>query len=257
MHDMIEDIQRLLNQYLAWVKDKTKLRRVEEWVEITTPYLDRHNDYLQIYVKRDNNGFILTDDGYIIQDLENSGCNLSSKKRQELLAITLNGFGVQKDGNSLEVHASLENFPTRKHNLIQAMLAINDLFYLAEPLVVSLFIEDVTSWMDIHDIRYVSKVKFTGKSGLDHTFDFAIPASKTNPERIIRAINRPNRDAAQAMAFAWIDTKEVRHADSRAYAILNDIDRDISQSVTGALKNYGVKPVIWSKRELVIEDLAA
>ena len=33
-----------------WLKDKTTLREVDgEWVEITTPYLDRHNDALQIY----------------------------------------------------------------------------------------------------------------------------------------------------------------------------------------------------------------
>ena len=45
------------------MKDKTVLRQIKDWVEITTPYLDRHNDYLQIYVKRDNSGFILTADG--------------------------------------------------------------------------------------------------------------------------------------------------------------------------------------------------
>lgn len=254
---MINDIKKLLDKYIHWVKDNTKLREIEEWIEITTPYLDRHNDYLQIYVKRENNGFILTDDGYIIQDLENSGCKLDSRKRQELLTITLNGFGVQRVGSALEVNASLENFNFKKHNLIQAMLAVNDLFYLAEPIVVSLFLEDVTSWLELHSIRYVSKVKFTGRSGLDHTFDFAIPASRVQPERILRAINKPTNNTAQAMAFAWIDTKEVRHAESRAYAIMNDIDRDIPTSVTGALKNYGVKPVFWSKRDIVKDELAA
>jgi len=67
---MIDEIQTLLNQYLAWLKDKTALRQVKEWIEITTPYLDRHNDYLQIYVKRENSGFFLTDDGYTIEDLK-------------------------------------------------------------------------------------------------------------------------------------------------------------------------------------------
>jgi hypothetical protein len=100
-------------------------------------------------------------------------------------------------------------------------------------------------------------VKFTGKSGLDHTFDFAIPASKQKPERIIRAINRPHNDTAQAMAFAWIDTKEVRKYDSKAYAILNDIDKNIQPSVITALKNYDVNPILWSKRDNFIGELAA
>jgi len=254
---MIADIRRLLDKYVHWVRDNTKVRKIDDFIEITTPYLDRHNDYLQIYVKRENNNLILTDDGYIIQDLENSGCKLESKKRQDLLSITLNGFGVKKAGNALEVNASIDNFNIKKHNLLQAMLAVNDLFYLAEPMIVSLFLEDVISWMDLNDIRYVSKVKFTGKSGLDHTFDFAIPLSKNKPERIIRAINKPSKDTAQAMAFAWIDTKEIRQNTSKAYAILNDTDKHIQANIIGALINYDVNPVIWSKRDIFKEELAA
>ncbi|MBM3303442.1 MAG: DUF1828 domain-containing protein, partial [Deltaproteobacteria bacterium] len=228
---MIEEIQKLLDDYLAWLKDKTALRQVKDWIEITTPYLDRHNDYLQIYVKRQNSGFLLTDDGYTIEDLKRSGCELESRKRRDLLTLTLNGFGVKLDGDSLVVQASRDNFALRKHNLVQAMLGVNDLFYLASPMVASLFLEDVTSWLDLHAIRYTPKVKFTGKSGYDHLFDFVIPASRKQPERILQTINRPSREAAQVVAFSWIDTKEVRPATSRAYAFLNDSEHVPSGSV--------------------------
>lgn len=254
---MIDEIQKLLDQYLAWLKDKTALRQVKEWIEITTPYLDRHNDYLQIYVKREKSGFILTDDGYTIEDLRRSGCELESKKRKDLLTLTLNGFGVKLEGNSLVVRAAPDNFSLRKHNLVQAVLAVNDLFYLAVPMVASLFLEDVTSWLDLYDIRYTPKVKFTGKSGYDHLFDFVIPASKKQPERILQTINRPSRDTSQAVAFSWIDTKEVRPANSRAYAFLNDSEHTPSASVMDALKNYDVNPILWSKREEIREEMAA
>ena len=74
--------------------------------------------------------FVLTDDGYILDDLEQSGCKIDSPKRQALFKTTLNGFGIQMNEKALEVHASADNFPLRKHNLVQAMLAVNDLFYL-------------------------------------------------------------------------------------------------------------------------------
>jgi hypothetical protein len=254
---MIQDIQRLLDNYHAWLKDKTALRQIDDWVEITTPYLDRHNDYLQIYAKRSNGSFILTDDGYTIDDLDASGCKLQSSKRQELLKMTLNGFGVQVHENRLEVHASADNFPLRKHNLVQAMLAINDMFYLAMPMVASLFYEDVVAWLDVHDVRYTPKVKFTGKTGYDHLFDFVIPKSKQQPERIVQTINRPSRDTAQAVVLSWIDTKEVRSAESRAYALLNDSEQTVSHAVLDALSSYDVRPIPWSQREKVREELAA
>src|SRR5271166_4485353 len=254
-----QEIEELLNDYRAWLKDKTTLREVNsDWVEITTPYLDRHNDALQIYARAENGGYVLTDDCYTIHDLEASGCNLNTEKRQDLLKMTLNGFGVRMNSEALEVHASPENFPARKHNLIQAILAVNDLFYLAQPVVVSLFFEDVIAWLDASDIRYTPKVKFTGISGFDHLFDFVIPKSASKqPERIVQAINRPTRDTAEAFIYKWSDTREVRPPDSKAYAVLNDTSQPVPSGVIDAFRNYAINLVPWSHRTESISELAA
>lgn len=254
---MIYEVQQLLDDYLKWLKEKTVLRQIDEWIEITTPYLDRHNDCLQIYARKNGAGYLLTDDGYTINDLEHSGCKLDTRKRLELLKLTLNGFGVQHRDNALEVHASSENFALRKHNLVQAMLAVNDMFFLATPMVASLFYEDVVIWLDEYEVRYTPNVKFTGKSGYDHVFDFVVPKSRQQPERIIKAINRPNRDTAQAIAFSWFDTKEVRPPDSKAYALLNDSEHSVSGTVLDALRSYDITPVPWSQRAQVQQEIAA
>ena len=80
---MIQDIQALQDGYWIWLRDKTNLREIRDSVEITTPYLDRHNDYLQIYAKRVNGGFVLT----IARQF---------------------GFGVKTKGMALEVEASVD-----------------------------------------------------------------------------------------------------------------------------------------------------
>ena len=109
----------------------------------------------------------------------------------------------------------------------------------------------------MNDIRYTPNVKFTGKTGYDHLFEFVIPKSRRQPERILKAINRPSRNTAQAIAFSWVDTREVRRADSKAYALLNDSEQYVSTDVLDALRSYDVTPVPWSKREEVREELAA
>jgi hypothetical protein len=254
---MIDEIKSLLDNYVAWLRDKTTLRPVNDWVEITTPYLDRHNDQLQIYIKGIDPGYLLSDDGYIIEDLEQSGCKLETPKRQSLLKMTLNGFGVQLNGKRLEIRASSDNFALRKHNLLQAMLAVNDLFYMAEPMVATLFFEDVVSWLDLNEIRYTPKVKFTGKTGYDYLFDFVIPKSRVKPERIISAVNNPSKNYAQSLILAWFDTREERPAESILYAFLNDSERPVAADVVEALKNYEVNPVPWSKRESVRLEFVA
>ena len=174
-----------------------------------------------------------------------------------LLHTTLNGFGVKLAGSAIEVEASRENFALKKHNLLQAMLAVNDMFYLASPMVSSIFYEDVVAWLDQNEIRYITNVKFTGKSGLDHHFDFVIPKSKKQPDRFLQAINRPSRDEALAAVFAWLDIRDMRTADSKAFAILNDSEREVSSSVREALERYEVRPFAWSRREAAVPELTA
>ena len=254
---MMTEIQRLLDQYVAWNKDESVLREVNGWTEITTPYLDRHNDYLQIYARREDNNFVLTDDGCVIEDLQQSGCTLDSKKRRQLLETTLNGFGVRLDSDALGPRTSASNSAVHKHNLVQAMLAVNDLFYLAAPTVASLFLEDIALWLDRNEVRYIPKIKLTGESGYDHLFDFVIPKSRVKPERILKAINNPNRTNAEAVTFAWLDTRKVRPPESQAYVFLNDSERAPSGSVIEALQQYELRPVPGSERDNVKQELAA
>ena len=254
----VAEIEQLLHNYRAWLRDKTTLHEVNgEWVEITTPYLDRHNDALQIYIRAENSGYVLTDDSYTIHDLEASGCNLRTEKRQDLLRMTLNGFGVRVREEALEVHATADNFPLKKHSLIQAMLAVNDLFYLAKPVVESLFFEDVVAWLDANDIRYTPGVKFPGISGYDHLFSFVIPKSRKQPERIVQAISHPTRETALSFINAWTDTRQTRTPESTVYAMLNDTEQPVSGGVIDALQNYQICPVPWTDRAQVVLKLAA
>jgi hypothetical protein len=255
---MIDEIRGLMNEYIDWLQSKSILRQVDtNWIEITTPYLDRHNDYLQIYVRKlDNGEYLLTDDGYILDDLKLSGCALETPKRVGLLHTTLNGFGARLNEDALEVRAPRNAFALRKHNLIQAMLAVNDLFYLATPTVASIFKEDVISWLDENGVRYTLNAKFTGKSGYDHRFDFVIPRSHIEPERILQAMNRPNRNTASALNYAWLDTKEVRTPDAKVYAIINDV-AGIPSAVADALGNYDIRTIPWSQRQNSLEALMA
>ena len=137
------------------------------------------------------------------------------------------------------------------------MLAVNDLFYLAEPIVKSQFYEDVVAWLDASDVRYTPKVKFTGVSGYDHLFDFVIPKSRSAPERILRAINRPRRDSAEAFLHAWSDTQQVRPPDSLAFAILNNMAQPVPSDVPEAFAAYNIRPVLWTRREDVRLELVA
>lgn len=254
-----DELHSLLDDYWAWLQDETELRTVSngEYVEITAPFLDRHNDYLQIYARRRNSGWELTDDGYTLLDLKASGCDFSTEKRSQLLNLALKRLGVKRDGYALVVHAGDEEFAGKKHDLVQAMLAVDDLFHTATATVIGLFFEEVESWLKEHDVRFVEGVKFSGKSGYDYQFDFVIPGHNDVPERVLQAISRPDRSHVQRFLLAWEDTREVRPAGAQAVAVLNDVEQKVPTPSLDALANYKITPVLWSERDRYVEELAA
>jgi len=251
------ECQELLDDYLRWLKAGLSASVVSDACELTTPFLDRHNDHLQLYAKRSDGKITLTDDGYIYSDLLASGLEFNTPKRKAALETTLNGFGVRLDDrNHLVLEANPRNLGQKVHSLIQAMIGVNDMFLLAQSRVASFFFEDVRSFLDAHEVRYIDRVKISGTSGFDHAIDFLIPKSPTRPERLLQTINVPSKSTVTAYLFTLTDTRNARGTDSEAYVFLNDEDQTVSASTIEALEAYSVVPARWTRREQYVEALA-
>lgn len=254
----VDECRKLVDTYIKWLSERITVKSTEGLCEITTPFLDRHNDHLQIFVRRMNDSsLVLTDDGYTIKDLELSGCELNTEKRINMLSSVLNGFGITLENKELTVKANSSNFPQKKHNLLQAIMATNDLFVLAAPMVASFFKEDVERYLKASKVRFTPNIRFHGKSGFDHHYDFVIPSSNKQPERILNVVNRPDRQNITSAIFAWDDIKGVRTESSRAYSVINDTERNVAADLITALNEYGIKSVLWSQRKNFVEELAA
>jgi hypothetical protein len=251
------ECQKLIDGYVDWLRQGLSVEELGGACELTTPFLDRHNDHLQVYAERRNGNIILSDDGYILSDLRTSGLEMDTPKRKMVLDGVLKGLGIRSDNGRLFVEASGTNLGQRLHSLVQAMLAINDMFVMAQPRVASFFFEDVRNFLDSNDVRYTARVKLAGKSGYDHGIDFLVPKSRKRPERILQAIAAPKRDNIFAYLWTLNDTRAARSEEStaEAYAFLNDQERDVGGDVIEALQAYGVVPAVWSHRSNYVSVL--
>ncbi|MCM3196280.1 DUF1829 domain-containing protein [Priestia megaterium] len=257
--------ENLKKSYVDWLNTKITYKDLEAGtIEITTPFLDRHNDRLQIYaIPQQDDTIKLTDDGYILSDLFLSGFELrGSKKRQQMFNTIINGYGVSfdKEYDELFVVASFQDFPQKKHMLIQAMMTVNDMFMTVKATVSSLFAEDVGNFLHQNNIRYNENVFLAGKSGYTHNFNYLIPPFKDAPERVVHTMNSPNKSTLSNILFSWGDTREIRNQQnykSELYVFINDQDKNVDSSLENAFKIEGIHPVLWSKRKKVVGVLSA
>jgi Domain of unknown function DUF1829/Domain of unknown function DUF1828 len=253
------ECQQVITDYLKWIKDNTIVKTVEEGKVclISTPFLDRHNDHLDIYLIKNNGALKLSDNGYTIADLKMSGFEMNTPKRESILRTALNGFGVKINGNDeLYVETNTNNVGQKKHYLLQAILAVNDMFNLSQETVHSLFKEDVELYFRSNDIFFSKDIKLSGKSGFDHNVDFLIPATKNKPERLIKAINSAKKDTVLSSIMAFNDINQTRETETTNFVLYNDIEKEVSNDIISALENYNVKHIPWSKKEQCLSEFS-
>ncbi|MBC3901378.1 DUF1829 domain-containing protein [Acetobacterium malicum] len=241
------DIQKMLNEYFDWLKTETTTHQINEYYEITTPFLNHQNDNIQIYVKSNPDGTIeLTDDGFTVNTLKAAGLNFTKNRKAHLDRI-LTKFGFSLKNSEIIGITEQKKFPEKKHMMLQAILAIDDMHNLAKGKVTSFFFDDLVEFFDEQDIYYAEDIQFVGKSGFTWTYDFLFQRTKKKPERLCRAINSPSKAAIEKVLFSWVDTNPVRRDDSKLIVIVNDTDK-FSKNALTAFGNYNTDVILWSER---------
>lgn len=248
--------KRLIDGYLSWLKEGFHFEADSGYTLISTPFLDPHNDEIQIFIDKQGDSIRLTDDGYTIGDLRDMGLEINTEKREVHVRQILNGFGVRlEDRDQLVVTATERDFPQKKHSLIQAILAIHDLAVMGQTHVLGFFEEDVASFLREHQVSFVPDVKLAGRSGFDHKFNFIFPAGGKRPESVMQAANVLTRDLATSIAFAVNDVRLQRgHDRFAAYAMINDREVKPSADHLDALRAYGIKPILWAQRDALVVE---
>ena len=246
-----------IENYLNWLKSNMKQTNIDDdTIEITTPFLDRNNDYTQIYLKTLSSGnFMVTDQGYTITDLKLSGVDLDTDRRKTILRQILNRTGLRHNAETdeLYIEVSYNHLPSAQHTLIQGMLDINDMFFLNTPVVANLFYDDVKKFFDANEIFYSEAISITGRSGLTHSYPFHLQKNKLHPERFIKIANHMGRSEAERYMFAWGDVAETRNASSvqaNLIIIIND-SAGANGNLVESIRRYDetIVPVLWSQHQ--------
>lgn len=144
-------VDTYVDNYYNWLREKTHIQNngSSNWSLINTPFIGAFNDCIEIYAQKKGNRLFLSDNGETIANLELQGVSFQgSKKRLEILETILLSYGVKNNRDELVIESSLDKFSQSKHNLLSAIIEINDLYVLSKHNVSSVFKEDVRSYLE-------------------------------------------------------------------------------------------------------------
>ena len=213
-----QECKAIVNQYFRWFQNEVSVQRLAGGCELTTPFLDRHRDQLQIYVAKQNGHVILSDDGYTASELRSSGVEIESGAARRMVERLIKSFGVHLRNRELVTEAQVDAAGERMHSLVQAMLLLNDVSRLPglrdvlpeedskalqaisyeTPALLSsgttaVFRAGVEHFLEEKHIEYASYPSLEGRSHLVYSVNFMIPESGRAPLRYIKLVPKPLR----------------------------------------------------------------
>ncbi len=249
----MNSIHTYVDRYYDWLKEKTFIQKGEttDWFIIHTPFTSAFNDAIEIYAKKSGTHLKLSDDGETLSNLALQGLRIQgSKKRRNLLDSILLNYGIRVENDELTIETDIEGFAQSKHNLLSAIVEVNDMHVLSEPNIASIFKEDVRNYLDAQNIIYTPDFTCTGSTGLAFNFDFQI--ARRDKEIVIKSFSTITRSNLPAFLFSWADIKPTRQKIAKknlnAIAVINDEEKEVKSEFLEALKTKNANYILWSER---------
>jgi hypothetical protein len=130
-----------------------KIRLTTEGIDryrIFSPFLFEDGDHLAIVLKREQSGWILSDEGHtfmhLTYDIEEK--DLQRGTRQKVITNTLALFQVEDREGELLLRVRDDQFGDALYSFIQALMKVADVSFLSRERVRSMFMEDFRALME-------------------------------------------------------------------------------------------------------------
>lgn len=129
------------------------VRLAEEGIDryrVLTPFLFEDGDHLAIVIRREGEGWILSDEGHtymhLTYDLDEK--DLQRGNRQKIITNALSVFSVEDRDGELLLPVSDERYGDALFSFVQALLKVTDVTFLSRERVRSTFMEDFRSFVE-------------------------------------------------------------------------------------------------------------
>lgn len=252
----MNDIEKLLNDYLSWYQKKYSIKQLKDAHEIVTPFVNHINDRISLFVEFEKDGsVVITDDGVTIDELNMHGLDLQTAVRQKILKDTLKNFNLELEGEIISVKVEdQKQFMQAKHNLIQGILQIYDLVFTTRSNVSSLFKEEVLNYFFEHDFAGTPGPDLLGASGIKHSVDYSMGATRKRPLTLVKLLQSSRFNDVAAQKYISEDLKNGlsdKKTKVRYVVIVNDVEHSVPKKSELVAKDIGIDLLPWSDKKRI------
>ena len=123
-------VQNIIDKIGDWIPNGITYDEIDNgFVEINLPFLDKRNDWIQLYLKEvEEDLYLLTDGGDTFASLLSDGI----EPHEGFIKRMGQRYDITVTKNALEIKTSLHDLPRKMFLYVQAIISINDASFLFE-----------------------------------------------------------------------------------------------------------------------------
>jgi hypothetical protein len=143
------NIESIKNEFKNRVCEQVDLQPEGEGrFVVFTPFRFEDGDHFAIVLKKENGGWILSDEASTLMHLSYQlDEDIDSGNRGEIIGGSLAGFSVQNRNGELIIPVSEDRFGDALFNFVQALTKVTDVSFLSRERVRSTFLEDFRTFL--------------------------------------------------------------------------------------------------------------
>jgi hypothetical protein len=144
------NVESILSDFKARVCEQVSLQSEGEGrFLVVTPFRFDDGDHFGIYLKRESDGWVLTDEANTLMHLsyQLDEQDIEAGNRAEIIASSLAGFSVENRGGELIIPVSEERFGDALFSFVQALSKVTDVSFLSRERIRSTFMEDFRAFL--------------------------------------------------------------------------------------------------------------
>jgi len=215
--------------------------------QITVPFERADRDAITLWIRREGEKYVITDEGETYGYLYLSNINLDQSRREKRLSSTKQRFDLDSAKYEVKLTTSEEKLGHRLLDAIQAVQSISYLSYTRRQYTQTDFRDEVGSYLDREGYHYERNVEVEGGSE-PHRVDFHVQNGKPTYLDALHAedVSTSHR-MAERTAFKWVDIRS-GVPEAKTIAVLDDESGEFDERTVRILSDYSDKYIPWSAR---------
>ncbi|WP_436900251.1 DUF1828 domain-containing protein [Halovenus halobia] len=214
---------------------------------ITVPFERADRDAITLWIRREGEEYVISDEGETYGYLYLSNINLDQSRREKRLSSTKQRFDLDSAKYEIKLTTSKERLGQRLLDAIQAVQSISYLSYTRRQYTQTDFRDEVGSYLNGKGYHYERNVDVEGDSE-PHRVDFHVQNGKPTYLDALHAEDvSTSHGMAERTAFKWVDI-QAGAPEVKTIAVLDDESGEYDERTVRILSNYSDKYIPWSAR---------